>query len=187
MRRLRLIAPVLATALLLVGCTEQGQSSTDADFGGAVQQWISPTTEPVTFSGGTVDGGRFDSKQYLGRVVVVNFWYAQCPPCRAEAPGLKKLSTQFAGDDVQFVGVNTQDAEGEAANFDREFGIDYPSILDAGDATVQLAFSGSRGPKATPSTLVLDRKGRVTARIVGLADPSILKTFVQDAVDGKAA
>jgi hypothetical protein len=38
-----------------------------------------------------------------------------------------------------------------------------------------------------PSTLVLDRKGRVTARVVGLANESILKTLIQDTVDGYAA
>jgi thiol-disulfide isomerase/thioredoxin len=190
MRRRRLIAPVLAAVLLLTGCTETGAQST-ADPGyltgdGAVTQWDRPA-DPVTFSGKTIDGTTFSSKRYLGKVVVVNFWYAGCPPCRAEAPTLNSLAEKFSGD-VQFVGVNVIDDSATAAGFERTYKSTYPSIVDQADgAAVQLAFAASKPPKAVPSTLVLDRKGRVTARIVGLANKSILSTLIQDTVDGNAA
>lgn len=192
MRRVRLLAPALAALLLLTGCTEAGAQDTTADQGfvngdGAVAQWDRPTTAPVTFSGKTISGTGFSSKQYLGKVLVVNFWYAGCPPCRAEAPTLNSLATKFAGD-VQFVGVNVTDDSATAAGFERTYKSTYPSIVDQeGNASVQLAFASSKPPKAVPSTLVLDRKGRVTARIVGLANKSILDTLIQDAVDGNAA
>jgi thiol-disulfide isomerase/thioredoxin len=192
MRSVRLLAPALAALLLLTGCTETGAQDTTADQGfvngdGAVAQWDRPTTRPVTFSGTTISGTDFSSKQYLGKVLVVNFWYAGCPPCRAEAPTLNSLATKYAGD-VQFVGVNVTDDRATAAGFERTYRSTYPSIVDQeGNASVQLAFASSKPPKAVPSTLVLDRKGRVTARIVGLANKSILDTLIQDAVDGNAA
>ena len=186
--RLQLVAPLLAAVLLLTGCTEAGPQSGSADTLSDTQQWRQPTTEPVTFSGPTVDGGTFDSKRYRGRVVVVNFWYAGCGPCRAEAPTLQSLSSSFPADDVQFVGVNVSDDAALAKNFERDFAIGFPSIVDQQQgAAAQLAFASALPPKAIPSTIVLDAKGRVSARIVGLANRSILRQYIQDAVDGAAA
>lgn len=188
MRRARLVAPALAALLLLTGCTETGQQTPIVgDAQNAWTQWKQPTTPPVTFSGKTVDGSTFSSKQVLGKVVVVNFWYAGCGPCRAEAPTLNALAATYAGK-VQFVGVNVSDDSVTAAGFERTYKSTYPSIVDQeGDASVQLAFATSKPPKAVPSTLVLDRKGRVVARVVGLANKSILNQYIEDALDGTAA
>lgn len=192
MRRGRLLAPALAALLLLTGCTEAGVQGTSSGPGyitgdGAITEWERPTTDPVTFSGKTIDGATFSSKTYLGKVVVVNFWYAGCPPCRAEAPTLNTLADAFASDDVQFVGVNISDDRVTAASFERTYRSTYPSIVDQEQgAAVQLAFAANRSPKAVPSTLVLDKQGRVVARVVGLANESNLKTLIEDAVDGQA-
>src|SRR5690606_31293804 len=111
--------------------------------------------EPLTFSGPTVDGGALSSDDLPGGITVVNFWYAGCPPCRVEAPDLAELSAELP--DVQFVGVNISDDAAVANAFDEEFGIEYPSILDARRAdSVQLAFAGQVAPNAVPTTIVLD-------------------------------
>jgi thiol-disulfide isomerase/thioredoxin len=189
----RVLAAGVAAVLLLSGCTEAGVQGSTSGPGfisgdGTITEWQQPTTDPVTFSGKTVEGTTFTSKQHLGQVVVVNFWYAGCPPCRAEAPTLNTLAGAFDGDGVQFVGVNISDDRETAASFERTYRSAYPSIVDQEQgAAVQLAFAANRSPKAVPSTLVLDRKGRVVARIVGLANESNLKTLIQDAVDGQAA
>ena len=189
-RRRRLIAPAIAAVLLLSGCAEQGTQVADSGYitgKGVVSEWETPATGPVAFSGKNSDGTTFSSKQYLGKVVVVNFWYAGCPPCRAEAPALNALATQYAGD-VQFIGVNVTDDSVTTAGFERTHKSTYPSIVDQEQgASVQLAFAASKPPKAVPSTFVLDRKGRVVARVVGLANQSVLGTLIQDAIDGKAA
>ena len=186
-RRVRILAPALAAVLLLTGCTEQGAQQTQPGTASKPwTEWTDPTTAAVTFSGKTTDGTTFASKDHLGQVLVVNFWYAGCAPCRAEAPTLNAAAKAFPS--VQFVGVNVADDASTAAAFDRSHGTTYPSILDEQqDAATQLAFAGSRPPKAVPSTLVLDRKGRVVARIVGQADGSVLKSIIKDAVDGTAA
>lgn len=186
--RLRLVAPLVAAALLLTGCTEQGVDGQNLPNDGLPQQWNDPTTKPVEFDGTTIDGARFDSTSLLGDVVVVNFWYAGCVPCRAEAPILKKLAAERAADGVSFVGVNTRDDRATAEVFEREYEPGYPSIVDQeGDLSAQLAFAGVRGPNTTPTTLVLDRKGRVVARYGGLVNGSVLNTLIGDAVDGKSA
>ena len=137
-------------------------------------------TEPITFSGISEDGATLTSGQYLGNVLVVNFWYAGCAPCRAEAPLLQKAFLAAEPDDVDFMGVNVRDQPATVATFDKTFGITYPSIVDV-DGQAQLSFASNVPPNAVPTTLVLDREGRVAARILGqLANTSILTTLVND-------
>jgi thiol-disulfide isomerase/thioredoxin len=190
-RRARLLAPALAALLLLTGCAEQG-SQTTADAGyidgdGVVKQWDTPDSAPVTFAGKTTDGSTFASKRYLGKILVVNFWYAGCPPCRAESPTLNSLAVEYKGR-VQFVGVDVSDDSATTAGFERTHKSTYPSIVDQEQgAAVQLAFAANKPPKAVPSTLVLDKRGRVVARIVGLANKSVLNQLIEDALDGTSA
>ena len=82
---------------------------------------------------------------------------------------------------VAFVGVNVRDQAGTAASFEQTYGVTYPSILDVNEGTVQLAFAGDVPPAAVPTTIVLDRQGRVAARVLGqLTDASILESIIDD-------
>ena len=135
-----------------------------------------------SFSGVTESGQTLDSSAFAGNVVVLNWWYAACAPCRAEAPDLAILSEEFA-DSVQFVGVNVRDTAETALSFDRAFGIDFPSIMDAQSGAVSLAFTGVVSHQAVPTTVVIDREGKVASRILGRIDASILRTLIQTVVD----
>jgi thiol-disulfide isomerase/thioredoxin len=190
-RTRRLAASVLSAAIavaVLSGCTatalqQQYQSGDNKGYisGSGVTE-IKPADrkEPVSFSGATDQGGTFSTADHAGDVIVVNFWYAGCPPCRLEAKSLQKLSTQYAGKGVDFIGVNTRDDKASAASYDDTFGVTYPSILDAQNGKVQLAFSGTYRPNATPTTLILDKQGRVAARIEGPVNdqPSTVSTLI---------
>lgn len=134
---------------------------------------------PIEFTSTTEHGKTISRKTYEGSVVVLNFWYASCPPCRAEAPALESLSKTYAGR-VQFIGVNVRDEADTAIAFERSFGITYPSVIDVTDAKVQFALAGQRGPNATPTTIVLDQKGRVAARVLGEINKSVLDTLISD-------
>ena len=137
--------------------------------------------EPVEFSGLIENGDAVSSDDYRGDVLVVNFWYAGCPPCRLEAADLETLSQRFAADGVSFLGVNIYDQAPTALSFAEEFGVTYPSILDVNDGSVRLAFAGQVAPNAVPTTLVLDQQGRVAARISGLlTEPSVLRSMITD-------
>jgi thiol-disulfide isomerase/thioredoxin len=124
--------------------------------------------KPVELAGDKVGGGALDLASLRGKVVLLNVWGSWCVPCREEAPYLQAAWDQTRGDgDVQFVGINTKDDAGGAAEaFERRFGITYPS-LDDDDGSLLLTFRSTIPPKAIPSTLVLDREGRVAARIIG--------------------
>ena len=123
--------------------------------------------------------GRPSTATELDGVVVLNFWYAGCPPCRVEAPDLQAVYEEY-GDDVTFVGVNIRDSAATAASFEKEFGVEYDSILDVSTRDVLSAFAGQVPPSAVPTTLVLDADGRVAARISGLL-PS--QTTLADILD----
>lgn len=145
---------------------------------------VADRSQPVVFQGVTASGATAGSGDYAGKVLVVNFWYAACGPCRAEAPQLEKAYASFAGKPVSFLGVNTSDAPETAAAFARNYGIAYPSLMAANDGAIKLAFAEATTINATPTTLVIDKQGRVAARVIGqLEDASILQTLVQDALD----
>ena len=141
--------------------------------------------KPVSWAGPTESGGILKSDQLSGVVVVMNYWYAGCAPCRAEAPDLVEVNKIFVGKNVQFVGVNVRDSAATALAFDRTFNITWPSILDSQTGSVLLAFTGLVTPQAVPTTLVIDKKGRVAARVLGQVEASTLKALIQRVVDEK--
>ena len=137
--------------------------------------------DPVVFEGVTETGETVTSDDYRGGVLVVNFWYAACGPCIVEAPLLEEVWQDYQDQGVAFLGVNTYDQPATALSFARDNDITYPSVIDVNDGQVKLAFAQLTPIQATPTTLVIDRDGRVAARIIGqLATASILSTLVAD-------
>ena len=186
------VAAVLAVgALLLTACgsdplAEQYREGSSKGYvagdGSVTEVALDDRGESISFSGVGEDGEQISSADHAGQVMVVNFWYAACAPCRAEAPDLKEISDQFADEGATFLGVNVRDQAATAIAFNESFQISYESVMDV-DGGMQLAFSGSIPPNAVPTTLVLDSSGRVAARILGQVNsPSILKTLIEDTI-----
>lgn len=139
--------------------------------------------ETVVYGGTVETGERFDSADAAGQVVVVNFWYAGCPPCRLEAPELEAVWQEFQDQDVTFMGVNTRDQPETALSFADTYDVTYPSLMDAATGEAKLAFAAVVPVQATPTTVVLDREGRVAARIIGaIPRASILSSIVKTVV-----
>lgn len=187
---MRVIAAALAV-LVLAGCSadplaEQYANGTNQNYisGDGTLTLINEADrgEPVVFEGVTADGDSVRSDQYVGEVLVLNFWYAGCPPCRIEAPDLEELFQQFDGDGATFLGVNVRDQAETALYFERDQGISYPSVIDVNDGNMLLAFAGTVAPNAVPTTLVIDAQGRVAARFLGRIDPSTLKTIIAETI-----
>ncbi|MEY4043633.1 MAG: hypothetical protein RL529_1200 [Actinomycetota bacterium] len=154
-----------------------------AGDGSVTEYPVANRGKSVTWSGPTETGGILSSSQLTGVPVVMNYWYAGCAPCRAEAPDLLELSKQFPK--VQFVGVNVRDSAATAAAFNRNFKLTWSSIIDSQTGSVALAFTGIVTPAAVPTTLVIDKKGRVSARVLGRIDKSILTTLIKTVQDEK--
>ena len=141
-------------------------------------------TDPVDFEAVLDTGGTASSADFAGEVLVVNFWYAGCAPCRVEAPELAAADAAFEGQDVSFLGVNLYDGAEASRAFAETYGVEYPSALATEDGSIKLAFAGETPLNAVPVTLVLDRDGRVAARLVGqIEDASILETLVREMLE----
>ena len=194
----RALAATTAVVLLatLAGCTADPLAEQYAS--GSTQNYISGdgsvTTiafadrgEPVAFDGVTGDGETVSSDDYAGEVLVLNFWYAACPPCRVEAPDLEKLHVSLEGEGASFLGVNVRDQADTARTFEAETGVSYPSVIDANDGNLMLAFAGTVAPNAVPTTLVIDKQGRVAARILGqVTSPSALDAIIRETIAEKS-
>ncbi|RFA06453.1 hypothetical protein B7R54_18930 [Subtercola boreus] len=188
MRRRTGAVGVLVAAVILTGCAntdlaDQYREGTGKNYvsgnGTVTEIPASERGDAPTFSGTLDTGQSASSENYKDQVTVVNFWYAGCAPCRAEAPDLQALYTQFLPDGVAFLGVNVRDQLPTAQAFSKTYGVTYPSFIDTG-GSVLLAFSGVVAPNAVPTTLVLDRDGKVAARVLGqILARSTLEALIQ--------
>ncbi len=178
-----LTALVMLASLSLGACTETPSMNTTYQSGdGTVTEFkIAARAKAVSWSGVDTNNQIISSTNLSGVVTVLNFWYASCPPCRVETPDLVALADEFNGQ-AQFVGVNVRDSADTAKSFNRNFKVTYPTLIDANSGDVVLAFTGVVTPSAVPTTLVIDRKGRVAARILGLAEKATLRALIKSVI-----
>jgi peroxiredoxin len=179
----RAVTVAVVVALALAGCTSGGGVSEtyngagDGDYtsGDGTTQFFAPENrgDPIVFDGTTENGDTVSSEDLAGSVVLVNFWYAGCGPCRTEADDLNGLYTEYSDQGVAFVGVNIRDDAATALSFEKDHDVEYDSILDVGDAAVTLAFAQPAPPSTTPTTFLLDTEGRVAARFTSAIDPRV--------------
>lgn len=164
---------LIALVATLSGCAGREAVSPAGDGTGYVAGSGVLTRFPVAVrkvapavTGTTLDGATLRLADYRGRVVVLNFWGSWCPPCRAEAPALAQAARDTKASGVAFVGINVRDEASQARIFTARQHTPYPSLLDRyGEVTVR--FSPSVPPQAFPTTLVLDRRGRIAASVFG--------------------
>ena len=142
-------------------------------------------TELPTISGPALGNNQTISTQdFRGKVVVVNVWGSWCPPCRKEAPDLQAASVETK-DIAQFVGITSKDYDPAPAKaFIRSFKITYPSIYDP-TGKVLLAFAGELPPSAIPSTMIIDREGRLAVRVLSEVSKITLVDMINDVADGQ--
>lgn len=186
-------AVVVATTLLLAGCgsAEQQSIAQQARSGdrkgyvsgdGTVSQIpAADRRPPLRLSGTTLDGGEWSLKDDEGQVVVLNVWGSWCGPCIKEAPELEAAwkTVQARRMPVRFMGLDFKEGPEAGRAFENAYGISYPSLAyDGGRAVLAL---GGQAP-AVPTTLVLDRQGRIAGRILGATTAQTLIAVVEDAL-----
>jgi len=185
--RLGVVAAVLAALIALVGCS--GPTSS-APGGGYVENKpgltrVDPaqrSAAPIA-SGNDLDGKPLSTEDFRGKVVVLNVWGSWCNSCRKEATDLVDAANQTK-DVAQFIGLDTRDLDpGPAKAFVRAFNITYPSIYDPSGSEL-LKFTDIP-PQAIPSTLIIDREGRMAGRVIGPISPNSLVQLINDIADGK--
>jgi peroxiredoxin len=172
--RSALTAALAVGVVLLAGCST-GSDAVDVNNGGEFRfvagtaaGEVIPEADRASapeFSGTLLGGGDWTSAALAGDVAVLNFWGSWCAPCRVESPEFQQVYTEVAGEGVQFLGLNVKDQEQFAQAFVASKGITFPSLFDP-KGQVALAFRNYPA-SAIPSTIVLDRDGRVAAVYTG--------------------
>jgi thiol-disulfide isomerase/thioredoxin len=188
---IRASSALLAGTVVLAGCsTGNGSQTSGQSFvaGDHTITLLAPDQRPVpgALRGQTIDGQTLDLASQKGHAVVLNVWGSWCAPCQKEAPALEKASQELKAKDVTFIGINTRENGNKeaAAAFQRAYGITYPSLFDA-DSTALLALRGAVSANAIPSTVVIDPKGRIAARISGATTTTTLVDLVDDVLAGR--
>lgn len=103
--------------------------------------------------------------QWRGKVMVVNLWATWCAPCREEIPMFVKMQQKYGAQGLQFVGISIDQAD-KTAEFSRNFGINYPSLIGTFD-TVEISHQAGNTRRVLPFTIIFDRKGRIVATKLG--------------------
>ncbi len=194
--RREVLAALMLAQLALAACSgpdpgsleEQARSGDRKNYvagDGSIEQVAADRRGgPLELTGTTVDGQQWSrATQGAGRVVVVNVWGSWCPPCVEETPALQRAwaAYQSAAAPVAFVGVNTEESPETGLAFLRKEGVTYPSINDRASGGAPTAALAGKAP-ATPTTLVLDRQGRIAARVSGPVTEATLRALVDQVV-----
>jgi thiol-disulfide isomerase/thioredoxin len=188
------IAAALAATLILVSCARTGADEQTRSAGQVGYPTVprnltriapEQRKELPTVSGPTLGSNQtISSQDYRGKVVVINVWGSWCPPCRKEAPDLQAASVETR-EIAQFVGITSKDYDPAPAEaFVRSFKITYPSIYDP-TGKVLLAFAGELPPSAIPSTMIIDREGRLAVRVLSEVSKITLVDMINDVANGQ--
>lgn len=177
----------LVAVLAASGCAAGGQGS-DGGFVGGDGSYtrVAPAERQAApvLAGHDLDGKPLSTNDYRDRVVVLNVWGSWCAPCRKEAPDLVEAAHRTQ-DKAQFIGLDTRDLDAAPAQaFVRAFSVPYPTLYDP-DGSLLLQLGGQVPPNAIPTTLILDRQGRVAARIMGATTTSTITGLVDDIAEGR--
>jgi thiol-disulfide isomerase/thioredoxin len=119
------------------------------------------------FSLKDLSGRRVRPDDYKGKVLLINFWATWCAPCLAEMPELVRLQKHFSSRGLQIVGVTCPPQDpAKVRRISRELKINYPILLGGGKAAGEYNVG-----EVLPTTIVVDREGRIRARILGILEP----------------
>jgi thiol-disulfide isomerase/thioredoxin len=116
----------------------------------------------VDFALPLLDGRTCNTKDLRGKVLFLNFWATWCGPCRAEMPSMETLYQRFKSQGLEFLAVNLQESPRTVGAFMDKLGLSFPAALDQQGST-----GAAYGVMAIPTTYIVDREGRIIARVRG--------------------
>lgn len=183
----RLLAAALLAGVGLLGgasgCASPPATGPAVMETGGIERIAPPKrAEAVKLDGKLLDGTPWRLADQGGKVVVANVWYSTCGPCEAEMPLLEKTWKQMQAKqpDVRFIGIDFGESPESGKSALARYGTTYPSLSDE-SRMLTLGLQGKAN--ATPTTLILDRQGRIAARITGaVTSESTLVGLIEDVV-----
>jgi cytochrome c biogenesis protein CcmG/thiol:disulfide interchange protein DsbE len=127
------------------------------------------------FSLELLDGRTIKLSELRGKVVMLDFWASWCPPCRQEAPDLAAVYREYAGQPVEFIGIDIWDRPEDAVEHVKRYGVPYPNGVDRkGAITIDY------GVRGIPEKFFVDRDGVLVKKFVGPMPRDTLKAILDD-------
>ena len=171
--------PVLALLALLGWAAAKsggnpGSMGVNREFG---QVQVSPKPAQA-FSLELLDGTAFTLDDLRGKVVMLDFWASWCAPCRYEAPLLAEVYRGYAGQPVEFVGIDIWDQRQSAIDHVRRYGVTYPNVVDD-KGTVAISY----GVRGIPEKFFIDQEGTVVRKFVGPVSEETLRSALDALLD----
>jgi thiol-disulfide isomerase/thioredoxin len=140
--------------------SEEGYENYMASINSVPSTGASSLPVAPAFNVTDLTGKKYDLGELKGKVVVLNFWFIGCAPCRVEMPALNKLVKEYAGKDVVFVGIAT-DEEKDLREFVKKSQFLYNIVASGG------AIAAKYGVNAFPSHVVIGKDGRISSQSTG--------------------
>lgn len=172
LRNLSLIAAWICLPLLSIPGHAAGQAALEPV----------PTQNAPTLSLPALGKSAVALSDYKGKVVLVNFWATYCKPCREEMPSLERLRQRYASKGFEILGVDVADERSAVQQFLVKTPVSFPILLDADGASM-----GQWQALGLPASFLVDRQGRLRARLIGGADweSSALTLAIEKLLAGK--
>jgi peroxiredoxin len=117
-------------------------------------------------------GNSLSLSDFEGKVVMLNFWSAACPPCREEMPAMQRVYEDLKGEGFEILAVNVNDLPAMAERFLSDNGYTFTVVKDDG------VVSRTYAVQYIPKTLIIDRKGTIRFVHVGLISEQELRQQV---------
>lgn len=130
--------------------------------------------EAPDFSLSDINGKQVSLSEFKGKVVILDFFASWCPPCRQEVPDFIELEKAYGDKGFTVIGVALVSVE-DAKDFAAKFGINYPILVDDGEA------SDLYGPiRSIPTTFVLDKSGKIVKLYIGFRPKNIFEQDIKE-------
>ena len=166
---------IIAVGLLRPGSTPTASSSKSTSSGAPVGLQVGDAAPNFTLT--TSGGKQVSLSDFRGKPVMLNFWYATCPGCLAEIPGMQRYysAQQAAGKNFVILGVNSVDDPQTSQQFAQQYGLTYTLVMDNNQQVATLY-----NLTATPTSYFIDRQGIIRSTVVGPVDDATLQQKVAE-------
>ena len=143
--------------------------------GSEKKEYLLPSSKARDFTAGSLGGENVRLDGLHGKIVVLDFWASWCEPCQVELAAIQKLHDELASKGVVFLGINDEDSKA-VGDFVKAHGYTFSMLLDS-----QQTVHGLYGVRLVPTTVVIDRKGKIAAHYVGAGGEAQLRRALKSA------
>lgn len=157
---------LLLIGVIILSCGKKEKPGDKVEEIKKTREGISEGEIAPGFTLKNLKGMEVNLKEFRGKVVLLNFWATWCPPCRIEIPSMVELYKKYKDRGLEIIGVNLDKlGKSEVEKFSHEHKINFPVLLNPSGDVASLY-----GVVVLPTTVFLDRDGKIKGRISGAVD-----------------